>query len=352
MTNRTIRNIYWFAYYNLDSPSVRYRAKYPLDFAKEKLGINCKLVIPGFKPKRLFNFIYAFLKVLIFSNNDTLFVIQRVRSNFIYANLLKVLVKFRKENSVYDLDDADYLEYDHKNIFYFVKNCNFISAGSQEIKDYLLKLNKNTFHITSPILDLGIYKRQKNEIFTVGWVGGYNWGHKESLFKYFFPAIKSIPFDCKLILIGVTKTQDEKEIREYFESNKNLQLEIPLNINWQNEKDLQERIVKFDVGVATLLNNQVQLSKSGIKAKQYMNNGVPVLCNNLPENNKIIIQGHNGFICDSIDDFLTRIIQFKEMANEEYLVFSKNARSSIIYFDHNKYFEDFEKLKNGTQQRI
>ena len=29
--------------------------------------------------------------------------------------------------------------------------------------------------------------------------------------------------------------------------------------------------------------------KSGIKAKQCMNNGVPVLCNDLPENNNVVM---------------------------------------------------------------
>jgi hypothetical protein len=39
----------------------------------------------------------------------------------------------------------------------------------------------------------------------------------------------------------------------------------------------------------------MQLSKSGIKAKQYMNNGVPVLSSNLPENNTVVIDGFNVF---------------------------------------------------------
>jgi glycosyltransferase involved in cell wall biosynthesis len=343
-----LKYIFWFAYYNLESPSVRYRAKYPLDFAKENLNISSILVIPGYSPKNIFNFLIAFLSALIFSEKKSIIVIQRVRSNFIYSNLLKLLVLLKKGNTVYDLDDADYLEHKPNTINYFARNCNAISAGSVEISNYFKQLNKNIFHITSPILDLGIVKHERNKLFSIGWIGGYGWGHKNSLLKFIFPAIRNLRFDCQLTLIGITNNNDEKDVIEYFQNNFYLKLIIPRNIDWKNEIDLQNRIKDFDVGIATLYEHPVQLAKSGIKAKQYMNNGVPVLCNNLPENNKVVIDGYNGFICNTITDFTQKFNDFKEMSDKQYWQYSLNARNSVVNFNHIKYFNELEELINNA----
>ena len=78
-----------------------------------------------------------------------------------------------------------------------------------------------------------------------------------------------------------------------------------------------------------------------------MNNGVPVLSTNLPENNTVVVEGVNGYFCTTTNDFIERLNQFYKMSNSDYLQFSKNARKSISNFDHNKYFTDFERIKNG-----
>ncbi len=345
MKENHIKYIYWFAYYNLDSPSVRYRAKYPLDFAREALGIKSRLIMPGYSLGFIINFIKGYFSALLFPKKQSIIVIQRVQSNFIYSNLLKLLVLIRKKKMVYDLDDADYLFNDAKSIHFFAKNCNWVSAGSKEIEQYMKSYNQNVTQLTSPTPDLGIEKQGRGKVFTIGWLGGFGGGHKESLYKYVFPAVKSLPFDCKLYIIGVTNPVDEKGIRKYFENDTHVQLEIPQEIDWNNERELQNKIKTFDIGIATLLNQPIQLAKSGIKAKQYMNNGVPVLSNNLPENNKVVVNGFNGFLCNSSEEFRKRMIQFKEMPLSEYMMFSKKARQSIHHFNHYKYFEDLNQIR-------
>ena len=152
-----------------------------------------------------------------------------------------------------------------------------------------------------------------------------------------------------MIILGIFKFEDLDFIINYFQNYTNIEVEIPLEIDWNDELNLQKRIVNFDIGIATLKNSEIQISKSGIKAKQYMNNAVPVLSTNLPENNSVVIDGINGFFCDTTNDFKERLIQFHKMSNSDYLQFSKNARESISNFDHNKYFNDFEEIKNDQQ---
>jgi glycosyltransferase involved in cell wall biosynthesis len=343
LEKKRIKFIYWFAFYNLDSPSVRYRAKYPLDYARKNLDIKSCLIIPGYKLKRIIRFTGAYLSALLFRRRHSLIVVQRVRTNFIYANLLKVLIRLRNKNTVYDLDDADYMEYDSKTINYFARHCEFISAGSDEILRHLLKLNSKALHVTSPAADLKMIKQERNGTFTIGWVGGYGWGHKDSLFNTVFPAIIKLPFACTLVLIGINKREDRKEIRKYFRGSE-IRLKMPEHLNWNNEASLQEYIKSFDVGIATLLDHPHQIAKSGIKAKQYLNNGVPVLSTDLPENNKIVKHGLNGYLCNSPREFNERLIELRNMPKDDYNRLSRNARNSLQNFSHDKFFRDLEEL--------
>ncbi len=341
-----IKFIYWFAYYNLDSPSVRYRGFYPLNFAKDQFSIPNYFVYPKYSLRHIIKFAQAYFSALFFRKENSIIVIQRVQSNFIYANLLKLLVLLRKEGTIYDLDDADYLVHSPKTMHFFARNCESIAAGSQEILHYMKRFNENTFHVTSPTPDLRMIKMQRNKQFTIGWIGGYGWGHKDSLMKSVFPAIKRLKFDCKLILIGIMKQKDIEDLMTYFKNSPQVTLEIPTAINWNDEKELQSQICAMDVGIATLLDHPIQLAKSGIKAKQYMNNAVPVLSTDLPENNNVVVNGFNGLLCSSVEEFERGINTFKHMSDEEYTRFSSNARNSIVHFNHHKYLNEFNEIGN------
>jgi glycosyltransferase involved in cell wall biosynthesis len=253
-------------------------------------------------------------------------------------------VKVQKKNTAYDLDDADYLEFDPSTIFFFAKNCQGISAGSQQIKSYLSKFNSNIVHTTSPIVDLNMVKHIKNPLFTIGWIGAFGGEHKESLTQLVFPALRALDFPFKLILLGVFEEKDRSMIQEYFQNFQSIQLEMPTEVDWNNEVEIQTHILSFDVGIATLTSSELQISKSGIKAKQYMNNGVPVLSSRIAENTTVVIDGFNGFFCDTKDDFKKRFEAFYYMSKDDYGRLSRNARQSIVHFDHQAYLLQIEKL--------
>ena len=343
-----LKRIYWFAYYNEDSPSVRYRGKFPLETFKNEFGIDGKLVIPGYHPLRIFKFLKSYLSVLFTPRKNKLIVIQRVHSNFIYSSLLKLLVTLNKNNTVYDLDDADYLYCPSESIYYFARKCQHISAGSQEIANHLRKFNSNICITPSPTPDLGILKTHKNDKLNIGWIGGFGGDHKKSLIEIVFPAIKELDFECEVTILGVTKEDDFKFIEAFFANNRNITLQIPRDIDWRNEVNIQYYISQFDVGVATLVDNEIQRSKSGIKAKQYLNNGIPVLGTQLPENDWVIKHGINGYFCKDSKDFSSRLTQFQKMPQKEFDSFSKNCRNSTGEFNHELYCSKFLSLSNQT----
>ncbi len=188
-TKNKLSFIYWFASYNLHSPSVRYRAEYPLLSLKKKYNIDSVLVIPTYQPAGIYKFIHTYLSILFFRKKNSLIVIQRVRSNFIYANLLKILVRIDRKQTVYDLDDADYIMYPDRTISYFIKHCSAISAGSRAIAQQTGKVNDNVWITSSPIFDLGIVKKDRNQIFTIGWIQRF-FNHSQCFIKMLLTTVQ------------------------------------------------------------------------------------------------------------------------------------------------------------------
>ncbi|MGE0636183.1 MAG: hypothetical protein AB7G44_09430 [Bacteroidia bacterium] len=329
--------IYWFTFYNLASPTVRYRGQYPLAFLKANYNIDSYFVYPGYSPSNILAFIKAYCSALFFPKKDSLIVFQSINSNFIYAAALKLLAKVRKKQTCYDLDDADYLRYKPDTIFYFIKNCCRLTVSSNELVKNLSKLNSNITLITSPVPDLNIVKQKRNGLFTIGWIGDFGSGHKESLLKQFFPALENLPFRVKLVLLGVGKKAEYEFLTAYFKKLNNVTVEIPQDIVWTDEEDIQKRIAGFDVGIATLLDTEFYRSKSAFKMKQYFNNGVPVLSSDVAENNVFLEHGKSGFFCTTPDDFSKRIIELRSMSDEGYAALSAHARASVYRFDLHSY---------------
>ncbi|MDP2235270.1 MAG: glycosyltransferase [Bacteroidales bacterium] len=345
--------IYWFAYYNLDAPSVRYRGKYPLEYLKKRYNINSYFIISSYKPNKILLFLRAYFSALLFRKSNSLIVIQRIHSHFIYATLLKFLIKVQPANTFYDIDDADYLDFPPKTIYHFIKNCSGVFVGSRELAKNLSKFNKNILLNTSPTPDHVIVKTKKNSVLTIGWIGDFAGEHKEALMNFFFPALKELPFEIKLVILGVGRKHesDFQFLKDYFKSATNINLEMPRNIDWNNETDIQKRITEFDFGVATILDNELHRSKSAFKLKQYLNNGVPVLSSDIPENNYFVNEGVNGFLCSTTEKFRQRIIEINEMSNADYMKLSIQARQSNTNFNLTTYCKTLITREGQSLQR-
>lgn len=339
-----MKRIFWFSFFNEDSPSVRYRAKYPLTYFSNEHNVHSTFIFPDYSAKMIFSFFVVIFKAFFSNSKQDVIVIQRVSSSFFYASCLKLLV-LCKSNTVYDLDDADYLYLNSKSIYFFAKKVKVISAGSREIREHLKPFNKNVVLTPSPVPERFFFKTYKNDDFTIGWVGDFDGDHKKALWSLVFPAVKELHFQCTILIVGVKNDADKAEIESFFRDNEMIKVDVPLTINWRNEKEVQKVISSFDIGVSTLLNNAIQRSKSGIKAKQCMNSGVPILGTNLPENDWVIKDGVNGFYCQESEDYLVRINQFYKMDNIEYTRFSLAAINSCESFNHEYYYQRFKEIQ-------
>lgn len=339
-----MKRIYWFAYYGTASPSVRYRGMYPLHWMNDAHDVRSRFVVPGYGFGQIMRFLAAYLSALFRPRTGCLVVIQRVRSQFLYASALKLLVWLRPAGTVYDLDDADYLEHPPSTIHWFAKHCAHVSAGSIAIQHHLRQFNPRVHFITSPVVRMGIRKRARSPVFTVGWVGDFASGHGDGLKEQLFPALDQLDFEIELVLIGVDDPQDIAWIRGRCARMSHVHVDIPMVHSWTDEQWLQERISAFDVGIATLQDTPIQRAKSGIKAKQYMNIGVPVLSTDLPENNSVVRGGVNGFLFNGADALAKWIARLNAMDDAAYGRLCDGAWSSVERFDHPYFHRALEAL--------
>ncbi len=335
-----LRHIYWFAYFNLDEPSVRYRAKYPLEQLQIKHNIKFSIVYPGYDFQNLSNFILTYFSALLFRKRNSVIVFQKINTKGIYSTALKILLFFRSKYTLYDIDDAEYIRRPPQTIHYFMKNCSACSAGSKSLVDYIKRINQNVFLLTSPVTDHGLTKTETEKTFTVGWIGYYG-AHRQNLTKLFFPALLDIDFPVKLKLLGVKNEAEEKEIKTYFKHKSNILVDTPVNLDWLNERSIYENVMTFDIGVAPLLDNEFNCGKSAFKLKQCLSCGVPVLGSRVGENLRFLQHGVNGYFCDKPNDYFEKLVLIKNSKNGLFNKLCTNAKSTYPSFSIDHYCSTF-----------
>ena len=161
--------------------------------------------------------------------------------------------------------------------------------------------------------------------------------HKTSMFSIFFLELSKISFPIKLTLIGVKNQKDIPEIREYFKEQSNIEIEIPTNLQWQNDAWIYPKILTFDLGVSPMNNHLFNKSKSAFKAKQYLSCGIPTAACDVGDNKVFVKNNENGFIINSLFSYADAINKIAEMRDEEYSVLSQSAFKSRNEYSMKKY---------------
>ena len=330
---KKLSHVYWFAPYNLNCPSTRYRGKIPLEYLNKNYDITFDFVFPERTWKGVFKFILIFLKALMDFSPHSIIVIQKVCTARLYAFLLKWLIRLKQKTTVYDIDDAEHLRNSTENLHFFLKNCNKISTGSTALQAYVSNYNTQTFVLTSPVPNHCHIKTKRNPFLWVGWVGDFGNGneisspfsHKTALYRLFFPALISIEIPIRLTLIGVKTPSDIPEIKCFFKDFPHVELDLPENLYWENDSWLYPSIANFDIGISPMIDHPFNHAKSAFKAKQYLSCGVPVLASPVGENKKFVTHGFNGFWCEGVDDFSKYLLHLTQLNDSKYFQLCQNA---------------------------
>ena len=347
MKKNKVAHIYWFAHYNLDGPCTRYRGKYVLEELSASHGVSYDFVYPNYRFRDVLLFLFIYLKALCFRKKNAITVFQKTYTLGLYSKMLKILLKVRKKNSVYDIDDAYYITHPPQTIHYFLKHVGICIAGSNELVKYSIKFseNKNVKLLSSPIIKQTNFYQPSSRVFTTGWTGFYNY-HRESLLQLLFPALKRLPFQFRLLLLGVEKIEHLQEVESYFKDSKNVLIEMPIVTNWEDENSLYDIIRTIDVGVSPLLDNEYNRAKSAFKLKQYLCCGVPVIGSSTGENSTVIQHGENGFLADSENAFYNFLIKYYGLGEVEKNQLKLNAIASVSKFEMKQYVSSLYAILN------
>jgi len=321
--------IIYFAY-RKTAPSFRYRGKYILAYLHEKNNISYKVIYPV--KSSYLKLVFFIIRNILVLDRHTIYVFQKItKGNGLYSMLLKTRLKTAK-NSFYDMDDAMHLIRSEETIRYYASNVDAVTVGSKALCNYFKKINLHTYLLTTPVIPPFARKKSRNETLTVGWIGIFK-VHKDNLLKIFFPALKKFETEIRLVLLGVQTLEQYQLVCDYFKDNPNISIEMPLVINWDAEEETLQRISEFDIGVMPLIDNEMNRCRSAFKIKQYLSVGIPVIASPVGENKKYVTDGHNGFLCKSVEEWERKIHFLNDLEGKEYEKFSHNAYNSYLNYD-------------------
>ncbi|MCG8322230.1 MAG: glycosyltransferase family 4 protein [Cytophagales bacterium] len=209
------------------------------------------------------------------------------------------IAKVLKKKIIYDFDDAIWLPNTsqtnrlaarlkwHNKVGSICKWSYKISAGNDYLFDYAGQFNKNvvlnpttidTENLHNPVLYPQPKKLGKP---VIGWTGTHS----------------TLPY-LKMLVPILQKL--EKQFYFTFLIISNQPPDLPLKsiefLPWNKETEIED-LLKIDIGVMPLSEDQWSKGKCGFKALQYLSLNIPALVSPVGVNSKIVRHGENGFLC-------------------------------------------------------
>lgn len=241
------------------------------------------------------------------------------------------IIKFFQPNIIYDMDDAFWTHppqfnqigrwfRDPQKIRKIIQMSSVVLAGNEYIADYARKFNSNVINFPT-VLDMTYYlprKEIEDDIITIGWVG--RWSSQSYLMdleNVFKQLIKKYP-KIKFRFVGASADFPLPDIPA----------EI---IDWKLEEEISA-LIPFDIGIMPLPDDEYSRGKCGFKLLQYMALSIPSIASPVGVNQEIIIDGENGFLATSNQDWLSKL---------SLLIEQPDLRSSIGLNARNTVEEDY-----------
>ncbi|GAL83792.1 hypothetical protein MYP_1020 [Sporocytophaga myxococcoides] len=239
-----------------------------------------------------------------------------------------VLAKVLKKKIIYDFDDAIWIAQTGKENFLtkvvknpgkvnkIIKWSYKVSCGNSYLKNHSLKFNKNVVLNPTTIdcesLHFKIKDQNTNKV-VIGWTGT----HSTMMYlEHAIPFLRKlyVAQNFKLIVISNLKPNFAFPEMEF--------------VKW-NEHTEQEDLLRMNIGIMPLADNEWTKGKCGFKALQYMALGIPAVVSSVGVNAEIVDQGINGFLCESETDwlnYLTDLINNAQLRSE----MGKKAREKVV----------------------
>jgi len=345
------------------SPSQRYRFEQYLPFL-EKHGFTFTWsFLLNEKDDKLFYSAGHFLKkvsilfksfltrkkdVNRFKNFDIIFI-QR-EANFLGTAYFEKKAFRSGAKVIFDFDDSIWLsdtspgnkkwEWIKKPAKFFdnLKYAHVVIGGNNYLAEKAKTINKNTVIIPTTInTDLHIPKpelRNKEQL-TIGWSGSI------STIKHF-----------ELLIPVMKKIKEKYKAKVRFKIIGQKKYENPeINVScieWTEKSEVDE-LNSFDIGIMPLPDDEWANGKCGLKGLSYMACGIPAVMSNVGVNNKIIMDGVNGFLVNNENEWFEKLCLLIEDKDLREKIGSEGRKTVIekysVTANKNKYLQIFSDVK-------
>lgn len=170
-----------------------------------------------------------------------------------------------------------------------------ISAGNDYLLKFASSFNKN-LHLVPTVVDTVAThfpgQQRESSSVTIGWTGS------SSTLKYLYeivPVLQSIQLKYSNVNFLIIA-----------DKNPNLPLQRVTFLKW-NEKTEVADLVKIDIGIMPLPDDEWSRGKCGFKAIQYMALEIPAVVSNVGVNNIIVDSGTNGWVANDENEWITSL---------------------------------------------
>lgn len=172
-----------------------------------------------------------------------------------------------------------------------------ISCGNQYLREYAFQFNQNTFLNPTTIDTEHLHKLPYDEIpnkqnkLIIGWTGSHSTIDYlkliESVLQILLKKYDHINF------LVISNRKPKLQI-----SSKSLQF-----VEWNSKSEIED-LLKIDIGIMPLPDDEWSKGKCGFKILQYMSLSIPSIASKVGVNEIIIKNGVNGYLCTTKDEWL------------------------------------------------
>lgn len=263
------------------------------------------------------------------SNYDAVFLYRA--ASMVGPAWLEKFLTLRKVPIIFDFDDAIFMTDTSKanKKFGWLKFsgktadiCRLstsVTVGNSYLADYAKKYNDDVFIIPTSI-DINRYqpvkKPEKNGQVIIGWTGS-------STSQYHLEAFEPV-------LAELLKKRSDVSVEVRVISNRKPDFkEVPyVWREWTSNTEVEETL-QFDIGIMPIPDDEWSRGKCAAKALICMSLGIPTICSDVGANRDVIIQGENGFLAKTSDDWLK---YFDALIDDSQLreKLGKKARETVV----------------------
>lgn len=294
---------------NMNHASTRIRAVKPMEFWENTQIIFC--------PRSSLRSRHGMFNKLLFALEKRMLWLRRMRVLFsgnydlVFSQRTclteKELIFLKKNHKpiLFDFDDAIHLLSHRKNAAIetarMVKEADKIVVSTEELAEYCKGLGKKAEVLVSSI-DTDIIRPsiRHNQRFKVGWTGSPATTIYLDEIKDTIAQICTLP-NVEFTTFGAAPRAWMKELNI-------------VNHPWTEKGEL-EFLKTLDAGIMPLTNDEWSRGKGGYKLYLYMASGIPCVASPVGINARIVIDGVNGFLANTSEEWSARIKSLSENAD-------------------------------------